>query len=49
MIIFVQNAEHFEQVQDYLQLTGIGYEINEQLRGLDYYTQTVFEIIPNLS
>jgi histidyl-tRNA synthetase len=41
-------GEHFEQVQDYLQLTGIGYEINEQLvRGLDYYTQTVFEIIPN--
>jgi histidyl-tRNA synthetase len=40
--------EHFQQVQDYLQLTGIAYEVSEQLvRGLDYYTQTVFEILPS--
>ncbi len=39
--------EHFQQLQSYLQLTGVPFEINEQLvRGLDYYTQTVFEVSP---
>lgn len=37
--------EHFEQVLEKLQLLGISYNINAKLvRGLDYYTKTVFEI-----
>ena len=39
--------EHFEAVQRYLNLLGIPFVINERLvRGLDYYTKTVFEIQP---
>ncbi|HSX48396.1 MAG TPA: histidine--tRNA ligase [Candidatus Nanoarchaeia archaeon] len=35
---------HFEGVLEYLDDLGIGYELNPQLvRGLDYYTRTVFE------
>ncbi|HEX7081408.1 MAG TPA: histidine--tRNA ligase [Gammaproteobacteria bacterium] len=35
---------HFERVQDLLRDAGIGFEINPRLvRGLDYYTHTVFE------
>lgn len=38
--------EHFEQVQAYLGDLGIKYQLNPSLvRGLDYYTKTVFEII----
>ncbi|MGB4043039.1 MAG: histidine--tRNA ligase [Thermacetogeniaceae bacterium] len=38
-------SSHFQQVQEYLQLTGMPFEINKKLvRGLDYYTQTVFEV-----
>ena len=38
--------EHFEMLQKNLKLLGIGYEIdNGIVRGLDYYTKTVFEII----
>jgi histidyl-tRNA synthetase len=41
-------SEHFQLVQDYLELTDIEFEVNQQLvRGLDYYTQTVFEITPD--
>lgn len=37
---------HFGQVQRYLQAAGISYEIAPHLvRGLDYYTNTAFEII----
>lgn len=37
---------HFAQVQRYLQAAGISYEIAPHLvRGLDYYTNTAFEII----
>lgn len=40
-------SEHFQQVQSYLELTSVPYEVSEQLvRGLDYYTQTVLEISP---
>lgn len=40
-------SEHFEQVQSYLELSRVPFEVNEQLvRGLDYYTQTVFEVLP---
>lgn len=38
--------EHFEQLQKYLSLTGIPYQIDSRIvRGLDYYTKTVFELI----
>ncbi|MBQ9081369.1 MAG: histidine--tRNA ligase [Clostridia bacterium] len=37
---------HFDSVQKYLQLSGISYEINPKIvRGLDYYTRTVFEFV----
>lgn len=39
--------EHFSKVQNYLGLLGIPFELNHRLvRGLDYYTRTVFEILP---
>ncbi len=38
------DAEHFAEVRDLLDLAGVGYEIDPTLvRGLDYYTRTVFE------
>lgn len=38
--------EHFESLQKYLSAMGIAFEIDPQLvRGLDYYTKTVFEFI----
>jgi histidyl-tRNA synthetase len=38
--------QHFEQVQICLQSLGITYDLNPRLvRGLDYYTDTAFEII----
>ena len=37
---------HFEKLQGYLSAQGIEYEIDSRIvRGLDYYTKTVFEII----
>ncbi len=42
-------ASHFEQLQKYLVLLRLPFEINHCLvRGLDYYTRTVFEIQPEL-
>ena len=42
-----QCRAHFEAVQNYLQALGIGFQLNHRLvRGLDYYTRTVFEIQP---
>ncbi len=39
-------AAHFEKLKGYLSALGIGYEIDARIvRGLDYYTKTVFEII----
>ena len=36
---------HFEQVKKYLEAVGMDYEIDPyRVRGLDYYTKTVFEI-----
>ena len=41
--------EHFEEVKKYLDKTNIKYEIDKMLvRGLDYYTRTVFEIKSSL-
>ena len=37
---------HFKKLQKYLSLMGIDFEINPRIvRGLDYYTRTVFEFI----
>lgn len=38
-------AQHFTQVQLYLDALGVDYELNPKLvRGFDYYTRTVFEV-----
>jgi histidyl-tRNA synthetase len=40
-------ADHFQQLKRYLELLGLPFTVNNQLvRGLDYYTRTVFEIQP---
>lgn len=40
--------EHFKKVQEYLKAMNIDYTINPKIvRGLDYYTKTVFEFISN--
>lgn len=40
-------AEHFKALQKYLNLLGLPFTMNHRLvRGLDYYTRTVFEIQP---
>lgn len=42
-----QCDEHFNQLQRYLGLLELPFEVNHRLvRGLDYYTRTVFEIQP---
>lgn len=39
---------YFKVVKDHLSSLGVTYEINDKLvRGLDYYSETVFEIISN--
>jgi histidyl-tRNA synthetase len=39
--------QHFRSVQKYLEAMGIPFQLNPRLvRGLDYYTRTVFEIEP---
>lgn len=39
-------APHFERVQQYLRRLGLTFEVNPRMvRGLDYYTQTAFEIM----
>ena len=39
-------ADHFEKLKAYLDAMGISYEVDSRIvRGLDYYTKTVFEII----
>jgi len=38
---------HFQSVQKYLRAMGIPFQLNHRLvRGLDYYTRTVFEVEP---
>lgn len=38
--------KHFEDLQKYLALAGVDFAINENIvRGLDYYTKTVFEFV----
>lgn len=37
---------HFEQVKAYLKVAGIDFKVNPKIvRGLDYYTKTVFEFV----
>lgn len=39
---------HFEKVQEYLNNMGIDFEVDPSIvRGLDYYTKTVFEFVSN--
>ncbi len=41
-----ESAEHFEQLKQFLDDSGVEYEVNPRLvRGLDYYSKTVFEWI----
>jgi len=43
-----ESAEHFARLQELLDLAGIAYRVNPRLvRGLDYYTRTVFEWVTN--
>ena len=38
--------DHFEKLKQYLEVLGISYTVNPQIvRGLDYYTRTVFEFV----
>jgi len=38
--------DHFAQVRQFLEALGLSYEIDSRLvRGLDYYTRTVFELV----
>ena len=38
------SLEHFQQLRDILDQTGMSYQVNQRLvRGLDYYSHTVFE------
>jgi len=40
-------AEHFSRLRGYLDDIGIAYHVDSRLvRGLDYYTRTVFEVQP---
>lgn len=40
--------EHFAKVQEYLKAQNIEYTVNPKIvRGLDYYTKTVFEFVSN--
>lgn len=40
-----ESKRHFEKVKEYLELLAIPYEVDPSLvRGLDYYTYTVFEV-----
>ncbi len=40
-----ESREHFDKVKEYLDVMGINYKVNSSIvRGLDYYTHTVFEV-----
>ena len=40
-----ESRNHFNKVQEYLRLLGIDFEVDPNVvRGLDYYTNTVFEV-----
>ncbi len=40
-----ESKKHFDKVKEYLDVMGISYKVNSNIvRGLDYYTHTVFEV-----
>ena len=44
-----ESKKHFEKVQEYLEAMGIDYKVNSNIvRGLDYYTHTVFEVVADI-
>jgi len=44
-----QCAEHFNRLKEYLKLLELPFVVNHRLvRGLDYYTRTVFEVQPEV-
>lgn len=46
--LFEEERKHYEEVKKYLDIFGINYKENPSLvRGLDYYSSTVFEIVTN--
>jgi histidyl-tRNA synthetase len=46
--IDAESAEHFSALREMIELAGIQYSVNPRLvRGLDYYTKTVFEWVTN--
>ena len=46
MTLNEQSQVYFDKVKHYLDIMGIPYEIDDKLvRGLDYYTDTVFEVV----
>ncbi|MBO7698209.1 MAG: histidine--tRNA ligase, partial [Erysipelotrichaceae bacterium] len=46
MVLTEESREYFEKVKHYLDLLEIPYEVDDKLvRGLDYYTDTVFEVV----
>lgn len=46
MKLTAEAQEYFEKVRHYLEVLEIPYEIDDKLvRGLDYYTDTVFEVV----
>lgn len=41
-----ESRQYFEKVKQYLEVLGIEYEVDKNMvRGLDYYTETVFEVV----
>ena len=45
-ILCPECVEHFERVRRYLEASGIDFYVDPKLvRGLDYYTRTVFEVV----
>ena len=46
--LFEEERKHYEEVKKYLEIFGIKYtEDSSLVRGLDYYSSTVFEIVTN--
>ena len=44
-----ESKKYFEKVQEYLEAMGIDYKVNSNIvRGLDYYTHTVFEVVADI-
>jgi histidyl-tRNA synthetase len=45
-VLCEDDIEHFDRVKTYLSLAGVDFYVDSKLvRGLDYYTRTVFEVV----